>query len=110
MSKRVELRNDLVISVMVIFSGALVPLDHMAAWMADAGTVSPLSHGIISLRAVLLDGRASIPLGGDGGLLWLLSTSAAYLLAGITVFNVADALARRQGSVGRYSPGPVKTG
>src|SRR5215471_91016 len=52
--------------------------------------------------AVLLDSSASIPLGGDGGLLWLLSTSVAYLLAGITVFSVADALARRQGSVGRY--------
>ena len=102
MWKRVELLNDLVISVMVIFSGALVPLDHMPTWMADLGRVSPLSHGIISLRAVLLDGRATIPLGGDGGLLWLLATSAAYLFAGITVFSVADARARRQGSLGRY--------
>ena len=102
MWKRVELLNDLVISVMVIFSGALVPLDHMPTWMADLGRVSPLSHGIISLRAVLLDGRATNPLGGDGGLLWLLATSAAYLFAGIKVFSVADALARPRGSLGRY--------
>ncbi len=102
MAMRVELLNDLVISLMLIFSGALVPLDRMPAWMADVGWVSPLSHGIISLRAVLVDGRATFPLGGDGGLLWLVSTSAAYLLAGIALFKVADARARHQGSLCRY--------
>ena len=87
---------------MLMFSGALVPLDCMPAWMVDVGRVSPLGHGIISLRAVLVDGRATFPIEGDGGLLWLVATSAAYLLAGITLFRVADARARRQGSLGRY--------
>jgi ABC-type polysaccharide/polyol phosphate export permease len=100
--KRVELIHDLVMGMMLFFGGALIPLDRLPGWMADIGRFSPLGQGVIALRAVLIDGRADFPLGGDGGLLWLIGTSAAYLLIGIATFTLGQSIARRQGSLGRY--------
>lgn len=100
--KRVELIHELAVGLMLFFSGALVPLDRLPAWMADAGRFTPIAEGIIGLRAVLASGRDALPLGGDGGLLWMGSIAAGYLLVGIGVFSWGEGAARRTGSLGRY--------
>lgn len=100
--KRVELLHELLVGLMVFFSGALIPLDRLPGWMADIGRLSPIGQGIVALRAVLVDGRSAFPLGGDGGLLWLAGIGLAYLLAGIIVFSLGEAAAKRRGSLARY--------
>lgn len=87
---------------MVFLSGALVPLDRLPAWMADIGKFTPISQGIIALRAVLVDGRPNFPPNGDGSLLQLVAISVAYLLAGIIVFSLGEAGAKRRGSLAPY--------
>ena len=100
--KRVEMIHELVVGLMFFFSGALIPLDRLPAWMADVGRVTPISHGVVALRAVLINGRADFPVGGDGGLVWLVAIGAAYLLLGIAVFSLDESIARRRGGLGRY--------
>jgi ABC-type uncharacterized transport system permease subunit len=100
--KRVELLHELALGLMVFFSGALVPLDRLPTWMADIGRFTPISQGIIALRAMLVNGAAALPLGGDGGLVPLAAISLGYLFAGIIVFSVGEAAAKRRGSLARY--------
>jgi ABC-type polysaccharide/polyol phosphate export permease len=100
--KRVELLHELALGLMVFFSGALVPLDRLPTWMADIGRFTPISQGIVALRAMLVNGAAGLPLGGDGGLVPLAAVSFAYLFAGIIVFSVGEAMAKRRGSLARY--------
>ncbi len=100
--KRVELLHELAVGLMIFLSGALIPLDRLPAWMADVGRLTPVGEGIAGLRAVLISGRESLPVGGDGGLLWMSAIAAAYLAIGIAVFSLGESTARRHGSLGRY--------
>ncbi len=100
--KRVELLHELALDLMIFFSGALIPLSQLPAWMAEIGRFTPIGQGIVGLRAVVIGGSQSFPLGGDGGLLWMAGVSFAYLLVGILVFSLGESIARRQGSLGRY--------
>ncbi len=100
--KRVELLHELALDLMIFFSGALIPLSQLPAWMAEIGRFTPIGQGIVGLRAILIGGKESFPLGADGGLLWMFGISFAYLLVGILVFSLGESIARRQGSLGRY--------
>jgi ABC-2 type transport system permease protein len=100
--KRVEMVHEMALGLMVFFSGALIPLERLPAWMAEIGRFSPISQGIVALRAILVDGRESFPAGGDGSLLWMAGVGGAYLLIGIAAFSLGESRARRQGSLGRY--------
>ncbi len=100
--KRVELLHELALDLMIFFSGALIPLSQLPAWMAEIGRFTPIGQGIVGLRAALVGGKTSFQLAGDGGLLWMVGISVAYLLVGILVFSLGKSMARRQGSLGRY--------
>ena len=100
--KRVEMVHELVLGLMTFLSGAFIPLDRLPGWMADVGRFTPISQGIVGLRSLLVQGRESLPAGGDGGLVWLVAIAGAYLLIGIGVFSLGEAKARREGSLGRY--------
>lgn len=100
--KRVEMVHELVLGLMTFLSGAFISLDRLPAWMADIGSFTPISQGIVGMRALLVDGRESLPAAGDGGLVWLGAIAAGYLLIGIVVFSLGEAKARREGSLGRY--------
>jgi ABC-2 type transport system permease protein len=100
--RKVELVHELALGLMVFFSGALIPLSQLPAWMADIGRFAPISEAIVGLRVVLIDGRQSLPVRGDGGLLWMVAISAAYLVIGIAVFSLGERRARSRGSLGRY--------
>ena len=83
--KRVELIHELATGMLIFFSGALLPLDRLPAWMADIGR---FTHWARRDRAQSCADRRSV--------------SIAYLVAGIAVFSLGEWLARRQGSLGRY--------
>jgi ABC-2 type transport system permease protein len=100
--RRVELVHELAMGLMVFFTGALIPLSQIPGWMADIGRFAPISQGLVAMRAVLIDGRTSFALGGDGGILWMAGVSAAYLVVGIAAFGLGERRARRRGSLGRY--------
>ncbi len=100
--RRVELVHELATGLMVFFSGAIIPLSQLPGWMAAIGRFSPISQGVVALRAVLIGGHMSFPLGGDGGIVWMIGVSAAYLVVGIAAFGLGEAWARRRGSLGRY--------
>src|SRR5258708_21308991 len=50
--KRVEMVHEMALGLMVFFSGALIPLDRLPAWMAEIGRVLPDSQGLGGPRAV----------------------------------------------------------
>ena len=87
---------------MVFFSGAIIPLSQLPGWMQDIGRFTPISQGVVGPRAVMIDGQTSFPLDGDGGIVWMVAISAAYLVIGIAAFGLGEARARRWGSLGRY--------
>lgn len=70
--------------------------------MAEVGRFAPISQGVVAMRAVLVDGRTSLPLWGDGGMFWMVGISAAYLTVGIVAFGLGEHRARRRGSLGRH--------
>lgn len=100
--RRVEMIHELALALMVFLSGALIPLDRLPAWMAAISRFTPISHGVVGLRAVLVDGQQSFSLQGDGGLLWMSGAALGYLLMGTIVFSLGEAKARRQGALARY--------
>lgn len=100
--KRVEMIHELALGLMAFLSGALLPLDRLPAWMADIGRLTPISQGVVGLRALLVGGSTSLPSNGDGSLLWTIGISLGWLVLGIVVFNIGESLIRRQGSLGRY--------
>ena len=100
--RRVELVHELAMGLMAFFTGALIPLSHLPAWMAEIGRFAPISQGLVAMRSVLIDGRTSFALWGDGGMVWMVGISAAYLIIGIAAFSLGERRARRRGSLGRY--------
>jgi len=100
--RRVELVHELAMGLMAFFTGALIPLSQLPAWMAEIGRFAPISQGLVAMRSVLIDGRTSFALLGDGGMVWMVGVSAAYLIIGIAAFSLGERRARRRGSLGRY--------
>lgn len=100
--KRVEMIHELALGLMAFLSGALLPLDRLPGWMADIGKFTPISQGVVGLRALMVHGSASIPASGDGSIEWTLGVSLGWLILGIIVFNIGESAACKQGSLGRY--------
>src|SRR5262249_4111565 len=100
--RRVELVHELAMGLMAFFTGALIPLSQLPAWMAEIGRFAPISQGLVAMRSVLIDGRTSFALLGDGGMVWMVGVGAAYLIIGIAAFSLGEHRARRRGSLGRY--------
>ncbi|MGD9891917.1 MAG: ABC transporter permease [Dehalococcoidia bacterium] len=100
--KRIELINDALLAVLFLFGGLLMPLDRMPDWAAAVARLVPVAHAAQSLRNVLLDGQSFFTLGGDGGLIWLTTTTGAWLIAGALTFHLGERTAKRRGSLSRY--------
>lgn len=99
--KRVQLLNDMSLMLVMFFSGAILPFAEMPAWAAAVGRPLFLTHSMAGLRMVMLDGDA-VAWSGHGGLLWLLVTTVAWFVAGMTVFRLCEKIARRQGSLSHF--------
>jgi ABC-2 type transport system permease protein len=99
--KRIELLNDMLMLVVFFLGGVFVALDDMPAWMAAVGRFLPVTHPISAGRDVLLDGDALV-LTGDGGLVWMTSLAAGWLVVGASGFHRAAQVVRRDGTLTRY--------
>jgi len=99
--KRIQMLNDLFLLGVMFFSGAVLPRAEMPAWAEAVGTPIFLTHSVEGLRTVMLDG-ATIPVSGQGGLIWTLGTAAAWFVAGLLVFRVCERIALRQGGLSHF--------
>jgi ABC-type uncharacterized transport system permease subunit len=99
--KRMQLVNDLVLGLMMLVSGAILPLAALPPWASGLAWPLFLTQGVAGLRTTLLYGRP-LPTWGIGGMVGLAAISLAWLAAGVLVFAFAEKIARRQGSLARY--------
>lgn len=99
--KRIPVLNDLTLMLVLFFSGAILPSAELPGWAEAVSWPLFLTHTMAGLRTVMLDG-AMLPLGGFGGLAWMLTTAAAWFVAGLLVFHLCERITQRQGSLSRY--------
>ncbi|WP_219419327.1 ABC transporter permease [Pseudonocardia nigra] len=99
--KRIPLLNDVALMVVMFLSGAILPATEMPGWADAAGQPLFLTHTMTALRTVMLDG-ARIPAGGPGGLIWMLTTAAAWFVAGLVLFRICEQIARHRGCLSHY--------
>lgn len=99
--KRIEMVNEVLLVIVMLFSGAVLPLDGFPGWVATGSRILPVTDGVAGLRRVLLHGQP-LAVWGQGGLVPLLINATAWLLAGAVLFSVADRIAKRQGSLSHY--------
>jgi hypothetical protein len=100
--KRIQIVNDGVLMMVMIFSASALPLIHVPGWWADASHAFPLTDGVGSLYNVMIAHRSVTAAWGIGGLVPLLTVSTAYLLAGIGTFILGAHVAKNRGTLGRY--------
>ncbi len=99
--KRIQMMNDLVLMLIMFFSGVALKLDNLPAWAEPIATSLFLTHAIAGIRTVMLDG-GQLAMGGTGGLVWLAVTAAGWFLAGVAVFKDCEHTAQRRGALSRY--------
>jgi len=88
--------NNFVYFLLLIFSGANVPLDQMPSWMRAISNILPLTHGIVAGR--MLVGGSS--LSSVAPLLWSeLGIGIVYGLLGYLLFTLFEVEAKRRGTL-----------
>jgi ABC-2 type transport system permease protein len=98
--KRIGGALQLIWQMLVFFTGALAPIDHMI--LGPLSKVLPLTWGITSLRAIIIDGATMIMLWENGLLLGLLVNTALYVVLGAVAFTWGQDRARKLGVLGHY--------
>src|SRR5918992_65122 len=87
---------NLVVYLLVLFSGANIPLDTAPAWFEAVSRAIPLTHGIEAARQ-LADGAS---LAGVAGLVWTeLAIGVAYAAFAYGVFRLLEAESRRRATL-----------
>jgi ABC-2 type transport system permease protein len=100
--KRIQLVNEAMLTMVMLFSASAIPLIQVPDRWRDASHAFPLTDGVGSLfRALFTDESIASPWGLEG-LVPLVVVSLAYLAAGILVFGLGERLAKRRGTLGRY--------
>jgi ABC-2 type transport system permease protein len=100
--KRIQIVNDGVLMMVMIFSASALPLIHVPGWWADISHAFPLTDGVGSLYILMLAPRSVMSAWGIGGLVPLITISITYLLAGIGIFMLGERVAKNRGTLGRY--------
>lgn len=98
--KRLQLVNDAVLTVVMIFSASALPLITVPGWMSHLSRFFPATAGVGGLYNVLL-GPVGATAWGTGGLIWQVVTAAAYLAAGIAAFRLLENVAKTRGALAR---------
>jgi ABC-type polysaccharide/polyol phosphate export permease len=98
--KRVGGVLQMVWQMLVFFTGALAPISHPL--VGPLSQLLPLTWGITSLRAILVEGSAFTRLWQSGLLIGLLTNTAVYILLGIVLFHQGQRKARQLGVLAHY--------
>jgi len=92
----VMLVNNLFYFVLLMFSGANVPIADLPGWMQWVSYALPLTRGIAAARALI----TGAPLAEVAPLLWgELGIGLLYALAGYILFTVVEVEARKRGTL-----------
>ncbi len=96
-TRNVMFVNNTVYFLLLLFSGANVPLSDLPGWIRDASSFLPLSHGIAAARLIISEGAAS----GQVGILPLkeLLVGTLYLLMGYSLFRRFEVRAKKTGTL-----------
>jgi ABC-2 type transport system permease protein len=100
--KRIQLVNDAVLTLIMLFSASAIPLIDVPGWWATASHLLPLTDPVGGLYRTLVSDRPALTAWGVGGLVPMIATSVGYLAAGIGVFTLGEHAAKRRGTLGRY--------
>lgn len=88
--------NNLMYFLLLLFSGANVPIDRLPAWMQGVSLIMPLTRGIQAAREVVAGAalaQVAPLLGGE------LLVGAGYALAGYLLFRFFELEAKRRGTL-----------
>jgi ABC-2 type transport system permease protein len=87
---------NLFVYLLVLFSGANIPLESLPSWMEAISRISPLTHGIEAARAV----AEGATLAEVDHLVWTeLAIGAAYAAIGYGLFRLFESEGRRRASL-----------
>lgn len=100
--KRIQVLQEGLLLLVMIFAISALPIFTVPRWFAGAGRAFPATGVVASLYGSLIGHRPVTALWGTGGLVSVLTTTAAYLIAGIATFRFGDRQARIRGSLARY--------
>ncbi len=100
--KRIQIVNDMVLLLVMIFSASALPLFHVPSWWVELSHAFPVTDGVGSLYNIMLAHHSVISAWGIGGLIPMFTISTAYLLAGIGAFILGEHVAKNRGTLGRY--------
>jgi ABC-2 type transport system permease protein len=100
--KRIQMVNDAVMLMVMIFSASALPLIAVPGWWATPSHFLPLSDVIGSLYRALFTDQSVWVAWGMGGVVPMLAASLGYLAAGILAFMLGARTAKRRGTLGRY--------
>jgi ABC-2 type transport system permease protein len=98
--KRLDGLVHLVWQMLVFFTGALAPVTHPV--LLAVARALPLSWGIASLRAIVIDGATATSLWHSGALPGLLLNTAGYVALGVALFAWGERRARALGVLAHY--------
>jgi ABC-2 type transport system permease protein len=100
--KRIQLLQEAILLLVMVFAIAALPVLSVPGWFAALSRFFPATSAVASLYRVLVARQPVTVPWGTGGLVWLTTTTAAYLAAGILAFRIADHTARLRGTLARY--------
>ncbi len=98
--KRIGGTLQLLWQMLVFFTGALAPIQNI--FLDVLSKALPLTWGIASLRAIMIDGVTIAMLWQNGMLAGLLINTALYMTLGITFFTWGQRRARELGVLAHY--------
>ena len=103
-SRNVMFVNNTVFFLLLLFSGANIPVETLPGWMRGISACLPLTRGIEAARLIIASGGLSAGHGGMAGsagalLLREIMIGTAYLAAGYLLFRVFERRAKMTGSL-----------
>lgn len=100
--KRIQIVNDTVLLLVMIFSASALPLFRVPGWWVALSHAFPLTDGVGGLYNIMLAHHPVTAVWGIGGIIPMFTISTAYLLAGIGAFSLGERVAKNRGTLGRY--------
>lgn len=100
--KRVHSISNLLLCVLLFFTGAIFPLQNLPSLIQTFGSTLPLTQGLKVLRILIVEQKPLLFILKNGDLIRLIQNSGIYLILGIVVFKYANRYALRQGTIGHY--------